>query len=449
MSTFIEEALAKARLLAKQAKSRSAANGSNDGGGGLAGALQARDMAGCAGNTPPPGTVTPGPPINHTAPHMKAQAEGRRLFIGGLSYDTTDQSLEAYLSSKWPTEEAKVKRDSEGKSRGFAFVAFPVQSILEDCFNAQPHWIDGKQVEMRKVSPDGSSGNNQSTKRSSSAMTSYGGGGGGTSTRVFIGQAPGGSSKGLTDDVQDDDLRKYFERYGTVTGIAQHRWEDTGRKKGFGYMEFGEYCAAESALGIHTVCGVHLEVKPYTQGGTRTGAPPPCVAAPPRPPPTYNSAGVSSDYGYGSSGPGYGYGYGSDNKRSRTDLPPQEPTPTSPSEMMEQMKAMMAQMQQMQQQMSGGGTDQLQDMQKTMYSMMHNQYMNASQNSSPAPPTPPAPPAPPYQGSSSTTAYSGSGSGSSYSNCDSAYPGYPTSTPNSYQYPTTIEYPKPPTNSRY
>ena len=47
--------------------------------------------------------------------------------------------------------------------------------------------------------------------------------------------------------------------------LVQHRWEDTGRKKGFGYMEFAEYEGAQAAIGIHTVTGKDLEVKPYTQ----------------------------------------------------------------------------------------------------------------------------------------------------------------------------------------
>jgi len=395
--SYIEEALIKARALAKQAKSRPATSSA---GGGLAAAGEARASAGSVAKVGA-GTGL----VNHSAPHMRAQSEGRRLFIGGLSYDTTDQSLEEYLSTKWPTEEAKVKRDPEGKSRGFAFVTFPVLSILEDCFSAQPHWIDGKQVEMRKVAPDGSSGTGGGgQKRSAGGMTHYGGGSG-TNTRVFIGQAPGGRSRGLNDDIQDEDLRTFFERYGTVTGVAQHRWEDSGRKKGFGYMEFAEYEAAQAALGVHTVCGVLLEVKPYTQGAAKTVQP----GAGPNAP-TYNSSGVSSDYGYGSGGAGYGYGYGSDNKRSRTDLPAQG-GPMDQAAMMEQMKSMMVQMQQMQSAMSAGSGagDQMQQMQQTMYSMMQNQYMAAMGGSAAA---------------------------------GGSYPGYPSATP--YQYPSTIEYPKPP-----
>jgi len=422
MSAHIEEALIKARALAKAAKSRPAANG-----GGLAAAGEARATSG------PPGAYGGASgQVNHSAPHMRAQAEGRRMFIGGLSYDTTDQSLETYLSTKWSCEEAKVKRDPEGKSRGFAFVTFPVVSILEDCFNAQPHWIDGKQVEMRKVAPDGSSGSGgQKRSVGGTKMTHYGGGGGGSGTRVFIGQAPGGRSRGLNDDIQDEDLRTYFERYGTVTGIAQHRWEDSGRKKGFGYMEFAEYEAAQSCLGIHTVCGLQLEVKPYQQG-TGARAPPPQGGAPPARPPTYNSAGVSSDYGYGNGGAGYGYGYGTDNKRPRTDMPPPQAGggggATEQAQMMEQMKSMMVQMQQMQQMQAPAATgntigEQMQQMQQTMYSMMQNQYMSALGGSNSAYP------------SGSNSAYPSSGS-------SSGYPGY-SATP-SYQYPSTIEYPKPP-----
>ena len=45
--------------------------------------------------------------------------------------------------------------------------------------------------------------------------------------------------------MSDEDLRSYFSQYGTVTGIAQHRWEDTGKKKGFGYIEFAEFEGAQ------------------------------------------------------------------------------------------------------------------------------------------------------------------------------------------------------------
>jgi len=339
----IEAALAKARALAKQAKSAS-----EPGGGGLAAVAAARTSAVSLQPDGRVGSVTRN--LNSDAPHMRAQAEGRRLFIGGMSYETTDHSLEAYLNMRWPTEEAKVKRDMDGRSRGFAFVSFPSVAILEACFDAAPHFIDGKKVEMRKVSPDGggSWGSNGpagggGTKRPHMGMTRYGDAGAG-GTRVYIGSAPSDTSRyrGLNDRIEDEDLRSYFERYGTVTGVAQHRWEDTGNKKGFGYIEFGEYEAAQACKGEHTICGQELLVKDYQQGGGRGG-----------PPPERGSSG----------GGGYSYGYGQDNKRSRPGDGPWNQRgggggggqdDMNAAGMLTQMKAMMSHMQSMQAQMAMG-----------------------------------------------------------------------------------------------
>ena len=147
-----------------------------------------------------------------------------------------------------------MKFDQESRSRGFAFVSFYTKETLEECFDAQPHYIDGKKVELRKVSADGkgswggtSQAPNVGQKRPSMGMTRYPGGGGPNVTRVYIGSAPSDTSKnrGLGEDMSDEDLRSYFSQYGTVTGIAQHRWEDTGKKKGFGYIEFAEFEGAQ------------------------------------------------------------------------------------------------------------------------------------------------------------------------------------------------------------
>jgi RNA recognition motif-containing protein len=254
---------------------------------------------------------------------------------------------------------------------------------------------NGSGAKVTKAAPDGSSGQKRSMN------------GGGGSTRVFIGQSPGGRSRGLSDDVKDEDLRTYFERYGTVTGIAQHRWEDSWKKKGFGYIEFAEYEAAQAALGIHTVVNIELEVKHYTQGRAKTGGGGGGGA--------YNGSGMNSDYGYGNGGAGapsygYGYGYGSDNKRARSDQQGHGDAQDSAASM-EQMKTMMAQMQQMQGQMAPGSAtgEQMSQMQQQMYSMMQNQYMAALGGSTAA----------------------------------SAYPGYPAQGAQSYQYQNT-KYPKPP-----
>src|ERR1043165_6518510 len=49
----------------------------------------------------------------------------KKLFVGGLSWGTDDQSLRAAFERFGPIDEAKVITDREtGRSRGFGFITF-------------------------------------------------------------------------------------------------------------------------------------------------------------------------------------------------------------------------------------------------------------------------------------------------------------------------------------
>jgi RNA recognition motif-containing protein len=50
---------------------------------------------------------------------------GKKLFVGGLSWDTTDESLQRAFEPYGEISEAKVITDRDtGRSRGFGFVTF-------------------------------------------------------------------------------------------------------------------------------------------------------------------------------------------------------------------------------------------------------------------------------------------------------------------------------------
>jgi len=51
--------------------------------------------------------------------------------------------------------------------------------------------------------------------------------------KIFIG--------GLKEDVEDEDLRDYFGKYGTITDAAVVLDKDTKKKRGFGFVEFDDY----------------------------------------------------------------------------------------------------------------------------------------------------------------------------------------------------------------
>jgi RNA recognition motif-containing protein len=66
---------------------------------------------------------------------------GVRLFVGNLSYATTEADLRAYFGAVAPPSQVVLPVDREtGRPRGFAFVEFPERSQAEDAiqrFNGQ------------------------------------------------------------------------------------------------------------------------------------------------------------------------------------------------------------------------------------------------------------------------------------------------------------------------
>ncbi|XP_051980442.1 cold-inducible RNA-binding protein B-like isoform X2 [Xyrauchen texanus] len=74
-----------------------------------------------------------------------------KLFIGGLSYDTTEQSLEEAFSKYGTIAKVDVIRDREtDRSRGFGFVTFENPEDAKDAMSA----MNGKSVDGRMIRVD-------------------------------------------------------------------------------------------------------------------------------------------------------------------------------------------------------------------------------------------------------------------------------------------------------
>lgn len=52
----------------------------------------------------------------------------------------------------------------------------------------------------------------------------------------------------LSFNVQDDDLRGFFEEYGEVTSAKVITDKETGRSRGFGFVEMSDDAAASKAI---------------------------------------------------------------------------------------------------------------------------------------------------------------------------------------------------------
>uniref|UniRef100_A0A8C6D7V1 RRM domain-containing protein n=1 Tax=Moschus moschiferus TaxID=68415 RepID=A0A8C6D7V1_MOSMO len=80
--------------------------------------------------------------------------EFRKLFVGGLSFETTEESLWNYYWQWGYLTDCVVIRDpSSQTSRRFGFVTFSSMAEVDAAMAARPHFIDGKRVAPKRTVP--------------------------------------------------------------------------------------------------------------------------------------------------------------------------------------------------------------------------------------------------------------------------------------------------------
>jgi RNA recognition motif-containing protein len=95
---------------------------------------------------------------------------GRRLFVGNLSYETTEMSLREIFGQAGTVSEVKVVLDREtGRPRGFGFVEMSSDNEARDAMEK----LNGRDVDGRAITV------NEAQERSGGGGGGRGGGGGG------------------------------------------------------------------------------------------------------------------------------------------------------------------------------------------------------------------------------------------------------------------------------
>ncbi|KAM7260118.1 hypothetical protein ACFE04_015859 [Oxalis oulophora] len=73
---------------------------------------------------------------------------GSKLFVGGLSWNTTDESLRQSFSEFGDVEDVRVITDRDsGRSRGFGFVTYTQDQSAADAVSS----MDGKELDGRNI----------------------------------------------------------------------------------------------------------------------------------------------------------------------------------------------------------------------------------------------------------------------------------------------------------
>ncbi|KAM3239417.1 heterogene nuclear ribonucleoprotein 1 [Capsicum annuum] len=190
-----------------------------------------------------------------------------KLFIGGISWETTEEKMKEYFQVYGDVLQTVVMIDKiTGKPRGFGFVVFADPSVLDRVLQ-DTHVIDGRTVEAKRAlsrEEQGPKSGNVGSARS------FGGGGNNRTKKIFVG--------GLPPTLTEDGFRTYFETYGNVTDVAIMFDQQTSRPRGFGFISFDSEDAVDRVLHktFHDLSGKQVEVKRAlprdgSSGGRSTG----------------------------------------------------------------------------------------------------------------------------------------------------------------------------------
>uniref|UniRef100_A0A9J8C889 RRM domain-containing protein n=1 Tax=Cyprinus carpio carpio TaxID=630221 RepID=A0A9J8C889_CYPCA len=165
----------------------------------------------------------------------------RKLFIGGLSFETTDDSLREYFEQWGTLTDCVVMKDPNTKrSRGFGFVTYSSVCEVDAAMDARPHKVDGRLVEpKRAVSREDSNKPFAHT----------------TVKKIFVG--------GIKDDTEENHLRDYFKEFGKLEAIEIMVDHKTGNKRGFAFVTFDDHDSVDRIViqKYHTVNGHNCEVR--------------------------------------------------------------------------------------------------------------------------------------------------------------------------------------------
>lgn len=185
-----------------------------------------------------------------------------KVFVGGLSRDTTTTGLRCYFEQFGHISDCVVMKDrSTGAPRGFGFVTYRHQNVADHVV-AQRHLIDGKEVEAKPAVP------RDSDSLARPALVApvvpsvppvpappVGREVRAGELKIFVG--------GLSHETSELEFITYFETYGRVTDCVIMCDPHTRKPRGFGFITYDNTPSVDRVCAnkFHDLNGKRVEVK--------------------------------------------------------------------------------------------------------------------------------------------------------------------------------------------
>ena len=175
----------------------------------------------------------------------KNDDDERKIFVGGLSWETTVKDLREYFEKFGEIADCTLKTDPHTmRSRGFGFVLFTDATSVDKVIEQDTHTLHGRHIDPKRAK---ARGGREPIKK------------------VFVG--------GLDPETPESDIREHFDKYGKIEEIDLPFDKVKNQRRAFCFITFESEAIADAAVKDpkQSVGGKEVDVKKATPKNEQFG----------------------------------------------------------------------------------------------------------------------------------------------------------------------------------